>query len=543
MSRRRATLLPIAILGGSFLLGGFFLQEGVTREQNVYTQVRVFQQVVDHISSDFIEEIDEKTLYENAIQGLADRLDDPHSSYIAASEYEDFAIQATEGEYGGVGLEVIERNGYVTVVGPIPGTPGERAGVRAGDWFIEIDGVDGEGMAVDRAVDILRGRPGSDVEVLIGRPGVDEPIPFTLEREDIKLASVPFTAMLEGDVGYVPLQAFREEVTEEFVAAVEELTAAGARSLVIDLRGNPGGLLDDGVAISELFLERGDAIVETRGRAAGQSESLASRTGQSWPELPLVVLVDERSASASEIVAGALQDHDRALVIGAPSYGKGSVQTLYRLPGGGVWRQTTALWYTPVGRSVEKDRSETAELPRGAVALDGSLVPVPGDGIERPTFTSEGGREILGGGGIVPDFWIVPDTLTSAESQAVNELYRRAGQFTTTLFNFAVDYVAERPDLDPDFVLDDATVRAFGADLVEAGVTAPGAAQLGVTEEQLLEAAARYVRYQLDAEIALQAFGERGEFVRTQDRDLQLRTALARLRGTSSPATLLDLPE
>ncbi|HKK92767.1 MAG TPA: hypothetical protein VJ925_05005, partial [Longimicrobiales bacterium] len=130
MSRRRATLLPIAILGGSFLLGGFFLQEGVTREQNVYTQVRVFQQVVDHISSDFIEEIDEKTLYENAIQGLADRLDDPHSSYIAASEYEDFAIQATEGEYGGVGLEVIERNGYVTVVGPIPGTPGERAGVR-----------------------------------------------------------------------------------------------------------------------------------------------------------------------------------------------------------------------------------------------------------------------------------------------------------------------------------------------------------------------------------------------------------------------------
>jgi len=543
MSRRRATLLPIAVLGGSFLLGGFFLQEGVSREQNVYVQVRVFQEVVDRISSDFIEEIDEKALYENAIEGLLDRLDDPNSSFIPASEYEDFAIRATEGEYGGVGLEVVERNGYVTVVGPIPGTPGERAGIRAGDWFVEIDGQDGEGMEVDRAVDILRGRAGSAVEVLMGRPGVDEPIPFELRREEIKLASVPFTTILEGDVGYVPLQAFREEVTEEFVASVEELVEGGARSLLIDLRGNPGGLLEDGVAISELFLERGDAIVETRGRAAGQNESLSSRTGQSWPDLPIVVLVNERSASASEIVAGALQDHDRALVVGAPSYGKGSVQTLYKLTGGNVLRQTTALWYTPVGRSVEKDRSESAVLPQGAVALDGSVTSVPGEELDRPTFTSVGGRELKGGGGITPDIWIVPDTLTARETQAVNELYRRAGQFTTTLFNFAVEYVAGQPDLSLEFVLDDVTVRAFGSALIEAGVTAPGAAQLGVGEETLLASADRYLRYQLEREIALQAFGERGEFIRMQDRDVQLGAALERLRRTGSPSSLIDLPE
>jgi carboxyl-terminal processing protease len=544
MNRRRATLLPIAVLGGSFLLGGFFLQEGVTRDQNVYVQVRVFQEVLDRISSDFIDEVGEDALYQNAIQGLIERLDDPNTSFIPASRYQDFSIQATEGRYGGVGLEVIQRNGLVTIVAPIPGTPGDRAGIRTGDWFVEVDGQDAEGLTVDEAVDILRGRPGSEVEVLIGRPGVADPIPFTLERADIKLASVPFSTILDGDVGYVPLQAFRDEVTEELQAALEDLVASGARSLVLDLRDNPGGLLTDGVGISELFLDRGDPIAETRGRAIGSDETFVSNTADAYPDLPMVVLVNEGSASASEIVAGALQDHDRALVIGAPSYGKGSVQTVYRLTGGNAFRQTTALWYTPVGRSVEKERSDSVELPRGALTLDADVARVPAEADkERPTFTSMGGRSIVGGGGITPDVWIVPDTMTTVESRAADALALRGNAFVTAVFNVAVDHVATRPDLPRDFRLETDVVEALRTRLKEQGVTAPGAEALGITEDALLADADRFLRHRLEREIALQAFGEEGEFLRMHDRDRQLQAALERLRGASSPRALVALPE
>ncbi len=544
MSRRRATLLPIAVLGGSFLLGGFFLQEGVTRDQNVYVQVRVFQEVVDRISSDFIDDLGEEALYENAIQGLIERLDDPNTSFIPASRYQDFAIRATEGRYGGVGLEVTERNGWVTVTAPLPGTPGDRAGIRAGDWFVRVDGEDAEGMSVDRAVDILRGRAGSEVEVLVGRPGIDEPIPFTLVREDIKLSSVPFATLLDGGVGYVPLQAFREEVTGELRTALDDLVAAGARSLVLDLRGNPGGLLTDGVAISELFLDRGDEIAETRGRALGADETFVSSTADAYADIPVVVLVNESSASASEIVAGALQDHDRALVVGAPSYGKGSVQTVYRLTGGNAFRQTTALWYTPVGRSVEKDRSAAAEPPRGVLTLDADVARVPSDeDRERPTFTSMGGREILGGGGITPDLWILPDTMTTLEAHAADALSLRGNAFVTALFNVAVDHVTARPDLPRDFVLEEPVVETLRAALKADGVTEPGARRLGITEDALLADADRFIRHRLEREIALQAFGEEGAFLRMSDRDRQLQAALDRLRGASSTTSLIALPE
>jgi carboxyl-terminal processing protease len=538
MSPRRATLLPLVVLGGSFLLGGFFLQEGVEREENVYLQVRVFQEVIDLLSTQYVREIPEGTLYENALDGVIDQLDDPNSSLIRASDYENFTIQATEGEYGGVGLEVIERNGFVTVVAPIPGTPGARAGIRAGDWFVEIAGEDAEGISVDDAVERLRGRAGSEVDVLMGRPGVENPIPVTLRREEIQLATVPFTAILGEGVGYLPLQAFRETATDEVAGALDDLLDRGATSVVLDLRGNPGGLLTDGVAISELFLDRGDDIVETRGRAPGQSESFRSQTPDAYPGLPIVVLVDERSASASEIVAGALQDHDRALVVGAPTYGKGSVQTLRRLSGGNVLRYTSAYWYTPAGRTVEREERRT--LPEVAVTLDGGVTYTDVDLSELPVFTSLGGREILGGGGIVPDRFVVPDTLTTREASAANAI-ASTGRFRDALFNYAVDWIAERPGLSPDFRIDEATMEGFREALLEAGAAAPDVEAFPVPPAELLSAADRFLRYQLEREVALQAFGEEGQFLRTADRDLQLRTALDLLGRASTDTELLDL--
>ena len=302
-------------------------------------------------------------------------MDDPNSSFIQASDWEDFRIRATEGDYGGVGLEVLSREGYVTVMTVIPGGPGARSGIRAGDRFFRVAGEDAEGWPADRAVELLRGPPASEVEVEMLRPGVEDPISFTLRREVIQLKSVPFAAVLDGAVGYLPLQTFRTTSSDEVRSEIESLTEQGVRAVILDLRGNPGGLLDEGIDIAELFVPAGAGIVETRGRGAGQSRTYAAQGGPAFPELPLVVLVDESSASASEIVAGALQDHDRALIVGAPSYGKGSVQSLFRLSGGNVLRLTTALWYAPGGRSIQKavDR-EPGELRRGAVGRVGGLV-------------------------------------------------------------------------------------------------------------------------------------------------------------------------
>lgn len=529
MSKR--AVLPFALVGASVLLGGWFLQEGVTREENVYLQVRLFQEVVDRVADEYVDAVERDALYDSAIQGILDDLDDPNTSLIKASDWEEFRIRATDGDYGGVGLEVVNREGYVTVVTPIPGGPGARAGIRPGDRFVEIEGEEAVEWPVDRAVDLLRGEPGTEVEVKMVRPGVDEAIPFTLRREVIQLRSVPFTALLDDGVGYLPLHLFRSTSSDEVVTEIQSLLDQGASGIILDLRGNPGGLLDEGIDISELFLTRGDLIVETRGRGAGQSEQYKAASGPAFPDLPLVVMVDETSASASEIVAGALQDHDRALVVGAPSYGKGSVQTLFPLSGGNVFRLTTAHWYTPVGRSIQKEYGDDpALLPHGALALDGALVAAE-DGVERPEYTSRGGRTLLGGGGITPDRWVMEDTLTSREALAVRALYRDAGLFTRVLFDFSVAFIQGR-EPPRDFSVDDALVAAFVSELRDAG--------LEVAEETLRDAD-RYIRYQLESEIALQAFGEEGAFMRLQDRDTQLQEAVKAMREASSVESLVAM--
>jgi carboxyl-terminal processing protease len=530
MSSRRAMFAPFLVLGTAVLLGGWLLQEGVEREENVYVQVRVFQEVVERVADQYVDEVDRSSLYEAAIEGLLDDLGDPNTSFISARAYEEFEIRTTSGEYGGVGLEVVERDGYVTVVAPIPGTPGARAGIRPGDRFVEIDGRPAEGWPVDRAVQVLRGDPGSPVDVKMGRPGVEEPIPFTLTREAIQLRAVPFSTVLEGGIGYVPLQVFRSTSAAEVEAVVDSLVDGGARGLILDLRGNPGGLLDQGIGITQLFLERGATVVETRGRARGQSQSFASERAPVFPDLPVVVLVDATSASASEIVAGALQDHDRALVVGQPTFGKGSVQTLFQLSGGNVLRLTTARWFTPVGRSIDRDWDEEEPvLDHGSLTLAGVLMPRREE-MDRPVFQSMAGRQLLGGGGIVPDRTVTPDTLTSDEALAVRELYRRGGAFNTALFSFAVAYVQQHPDLEVGFELDPDVWTAFAEHLASGDIE---------VDPEVLRGARRYLAYELEREIALQALGDAGEFHQVARHDHQLSEALELMAGVDGTAALL----
>ncbi len=527
---------PLVVLVVALVTGGWFLQRGVAQSTNVYLQARLFQEVLDHVTDQYVDPVDRSALIGSAIAGILDELNDAHTSFIEAETWDSFRFRSgADADYGGVGLEISKRDGWVTVITPLPGGPALRAGIRAGDRVIEVEGVSARDWDTDQAANLLRGTPGTDVSLLIERPGVDESIPFTLTRAVIELLSVPFATMVDEGVGYIPLQVFSETSGREVREAIERLQEEGLTSLILDLRGNPGGLLEEGVGVADLFLADGSPILETRGRAAGQNQNYNAVNPEMVPGLPVVVLVNESSASASEIVAGALQDHDRALVMGSRTYGKGSVQTLFRLSGGNILRLTTARWFTPVGRSIQIVHDEPAEnrAPQ-SVALGLGGEPVLRDAPdELPTRESLGGRTIYGGGGITPDLVVLPDTLATREQAAVQRLFRSAGVFATASFDHAVSYVQDHPDLEAGFALGPADLALFYRTLIDEHEVA--------LDESDFETAVRFVTYQLERQIALQAWGEEGEFQHIRGDDRQLNDAIEILGRAETPEALFDL--
>ena len=536
MRGTRSAWGPPIVLVVALITGGWFLQRGVEQEANVYLQERLFKEVLDHVTDQYVDPVDASGLIGSAIEGVLEELNDPHTSFIDAETWEGFRFRSgADAEYGGVGLEISNRDGWVTVITPLPGGPALRAGIRAGDRVIEVEGVSAADWETDAAANLLRGTPGTDVDLLIDRPGVDEPIPFTLTRAVIELLSVPFATMLDEGVGYVPLQIFSETSGSEVRGAIERLREEGLTSLILDLRNNPGGLLEEGVGVADLFLDNGDPILETRGRASGQNQNYGAVRPEMLPGLPVVVLVNQNSASASEIVAGALQDHDRALVVGNRTYGKGSVQTLYRLSGGNILRLTTARWYTPVGRSIQivhDEPTEDALLERSALGLGGERVlnEAPED---QPTTESLGGRSLYGGGGITPDLLVLPDTLSTGEQAAVQRLFRAAGVLSTALFNHAVSYVQDHPDLEPGFSLPPAELDRFYRTLVDEHEVE--------LEESDFVTALRFVTYQLEHQIALQAWDEERAFLHNRANDRQLNDAIEILKQADTPEALFGL--
>ncbi|RMH15273.1 MAG: S41 family peptidase [Gemmatimonadetes bacterium] len=536
MKNNRTILAPIAVFALALVTGGWFLQRGVEAERSVFADARLFREVVDHVRRAFVDEVDQGVLYRSAIDGALESLGDPHTNLIDAETWDSFRFRSgADAEYGGVGLEILRREGEITVMTAMPGGPAKRVGIRPGDVIVEVDGVPTEDWDTDMAAEHLRGSPGTSVRVKVRRPGVPEPIEFTIERAVIELKSVPFARMLEDGIGYVPLQVFNQTSSREVEAAIADLRAAGMRALVLDLRQNPGGLLDEGAGVADLFLDRGELIVETRGRVPDQNQTFSALRDQVAPGLPVVVLVDEGSASASEILAGALQDHDRALVVGERSFGKGSVQTLYRLSGGNVLRLTTARWYTPAGRTIQKPFDEL-DAPGGpdrtAIGIFGEPVlrPDPEADAERPTFRSMGGRTLVGGGGITPDLIVLPDTLTSEEQDAVWALNPHAGVLATHLFDYAVRYVNDHA-VSEGFRLPEADLDAFYRELADAGVT---------LEPDVRRASRRFMRARLEREILTQALGEEGAFAAESGLDGQLRAALEVLRRAETQADLFE---
>ncbi|WP_026988530.1 S41 family peptidase [Fodinicurvata fenggangensis] len=317
---------------------------------DTYKQLKLFGEVFERVRADFVEEVSDRELIEAAIEGMLADLD-PHSGYLDSESFKDMREQ-TRGEFGGLGIEVTMEDGVVKVVSPIDDTPAFRAGVQAGDLITHIDGEPIMGMNLNEAVKLMRGPVDTNIEVTIRR-GNEEPFDLEITRDIIQVQSV--RSRVEEDIGYIRLTSFTEQTMsglEEAFGEIRDELGDDMKGIVLDMRNNPGGLLDQAISVSDAFLDRGE-IVSTRGRTEDEAQRWNAEGGDMAEGLPIVVLINGGSASASEIVAGALQDHRRAIVLGTPSFGKGSVQTVIPLSGNGAMRLTTARYYTPSGRSIQ----------------------------------------------------------------------------------------------------------------------------------------------------------------------------------------------
>ena len=332
-----------------FFLISPYIAHSIDKDINEYDYLKFLGESIEKIKTDYVEHVDNKEIVESAINGILSSLD-PHSSFLNAKSLEDMKVQ-TKGEFGGLGIEVTMENGFVKVISPIDNTPAYKAGIKAGDYITHLDKKSVIGLSLNEAVSKMRGAVGSKLEVTIGRKDM-EPFDVTIKRDVIKITSI--RSRLEKDVGYLRITTFSEQTRKSAVEAIKKLKKnKNLKGYVLDLRNNPGGLLEQAVAISNLFLEKGE-IVSTRGRDSENPEIYKAKPGDIINGLPLVVLINSGSASASEIVAGALQDHKRAIILGTKSFGKGSVQTIIPVHPFGALRMTTAKYFTPSGKSIQK---------------------------------------------------------------------------------------------------------------------------------------------------------------------------------------------
>ena len=526
MRHKVAVAAVVAVV--ALATGGWFLQRETEPEGSVYQQARLFEDVLAHVSDYYVDSIDERHLYEMAIDGMLDQLHDPYSVYLKPDDFRQLS-EATTGNYTGLGIQIDVRDGWITVVAPLPDTPAERAGVQTGDRIIALDGRSTEGWKQDQAVKELRGPAGTPAELTIRRAGVDQAIKFKLTRAAIHIRSVQIAMMLDERVGYVSLSPVNETSAQEVALAVDSLMKQGMKSLIFDLRGNPGGLLDQGVGVSDLFLDPGKEIVATRGRAPGSTREFHDGKTQRWPGLPIVVVVNGGSASAAEIIAGALQDHDRALLVGTPTFGKGLVQSFWRLTPESGLKLTTARWYTPSGRTIQRvTRSEVEQEAQVLAAQRGQDVKVD----SALVFHTDAGRVVYGGGGIRPDLFVAPDTFTAAERAFTRALGEKIPVFRDALASYALELKEGRRLPAANFTVTDGMVdeivrriRAKGAQVPDSVI---GGARSLITQELTYEAA-RYV------------FGRPAEFRRRMADDRQVQQALTLAKRAKSPQDLLTL--
>jgi carboxyl-terminal processing protease len=511
-----AGLLLIPIFAGAFVI----------QERGAQSGARLFDQVLSLVADRYVDSVDVGALYEKAARGLIAQLKDPYAELYTPKQVEAFN-QTTGGFYAGTGMSIEDQHGNITVVKVFPHTPASDANMMTGDQIVYVDtfNVKAHGWRTDSVSAHLKGPPGTKVTAKFLRVGVPEPFAVQFTRRVVRIPAVEFAIMLDNKTAYIPVQQFSETAAPEVAAALQRLTAEGAKSIILDLRGNGGGYLPQAIEMTNLFIPKGKEILSVRGRGE-PPVTYTTENPALVPTLPMIVLTDGYTASASEIVAGALQDHDRALLLGTTSFGKGLVQGMYSLDGGYAIKLTTAKWYTPSGRSIQKERTLTD---------DGQLIEVHPDSLEsdsarkaRPKFKSDDGRVVYGGGAITPDVYVQYDTLTSPEQKLARALNAKGGGETAlTLDAYALEM---KTKVKSDFV-----VTAEMRDDLYQRLTKRGV----VVDRKDYDAGSKYIDRAIDSRISTFAFGDSTAKRREVSDDRQLLKAIDILKKGTTTKELL----
>ena len=517
--RSRAIVVG-AVLGAAVVSGDWMVRQGLAGAARESASARLFDQVLERVTANYVDSLSQSELYRRAVDGLLDELDDPHSLYLSEARLARLNEQ-TSGSYVGLGLRFDARDGWLTVIAPLQGSPAERAGIGTGDRILEIDGQSTRGLTPDEASNMLRGRPGTTARLVVERAVDGQTLRLSLPRLAIHVGTVRRSTVLSDSIGYVDLNVFGDSSAAEIARSVDSLRARGITGLVFDLRRNPGGLLPQGVAVADLFLDEGVKILDMRGRTPESNVEYRDGAPQRWDGLPVVVLVNDGTASAAEIVAGALQDHDRALIVGRATFGKGSAQSLFPLEGGGALKLTTARWYTPLGRAI--GRPFGAEVPdEEEEALESAR--------RREEFKTASGRVIYGGGGITPDVAVGDTVQPPAELAFQQALGDRANAFRDAITDYALELRGSSLVPSPDFVVTPAMRQQLWERARSRGIE---------LDRAVFDAAAPLVTRMMTVDIARYAFGGDVAVRRQAEQDRAIQAALSLLRGVRTPQELL----
>ena len=467
-------------------------------------EVDRLNEVLTRVLDYYVEEQELSDVIDNAIRGILEDLD-PHSVYLDKRQYENLMID-TKGEFGGLGITITVREGFPTVISPIEDTPAFRVGIQAGDRIIAIEGEATEGWSSDEAVGKLRGAPGTQVNITLGRDAghneVDS-LDVTITREIIKVPSITYYDVID-DVGYVRISRFAENTARDLDSILDGMEKEGIKGVMLDLRSNPGGLLTAAFHVSDLFLNKGKMIVYTESRLPDHSQKFYSNGKNVHGDYPVVVLVNGASASASEIVAGAIQDWDRGLVVGQTTFGKGSVQTVFKIGNDSALKLTTQKYFTPSGRSIHKDMDR-----EGNDIVDEEVA-------EKEYYTA-GGRVVHGGGGITPDWTMELPEWTD---------FQRDLEIKSIFFSFAVHYTAEHKDVGEDFMVNEDVLKEFRDFLVTK--------EFEYEEESWNEENIDYVKLGVRREVFRKLYGTKGAYKATLPDDDEVNAVLRMFNESTS---------